>query len=144
MNHRARILRDRNNVQNRWRLSYPEQPYTEWYKKPIGITDPNGVICRTIVFPPQGPVPDELNCMHRTQSIDFGIVIEGQIELLLDSGVKTTVQKGGVVVQRGTNHQWINTSKEQCVMAFVLIPSKDKVKIEKTGEVLGPTEFPDY
>lgn len=98
--------------------------------------------------------------MHRTQSVDFGIIIEGEIELHLDNGVHTTLKKGAVIVQRGTTHvsypdwcetvllivpkQWVNTSKDYCVMAFILVPSKDKVKVEKTGKVLEPTPYPSY
>ncbi|KIV88977.1 hypothetical protein PV10_08601 [Exophiala mesophila] len=116
-------------------------PFTNLHGKPIGITEPDGVICRVINFPPQGPVKDEFNIMHRTQSEDFGIVIEGEMELVLEGGNKTTLKKGDVVVQRGTNHQWINTSPNYCVMAFILVPS-DKPVIEKTGEVLESTVFP--
>ena len=117
------------------------KPFKDWHGQPIGICEPDGVVCRVINFPPQGQEPDDFNCMHRTQSEDFGIVIEGEIELLLASGEKTTLKKGNVVVQRGTNHQWINTSDKYCVMAFILVHS-DKPVVEKTGEVLEATTYP--
>uniref|UniRef100_UPI0035C9F29D cupin domain-containing protein n=1 Tax=uncultured Sphingomonas sp. TaxID=158754 RepID=UPI0035C9F29D len=57
---------------------------------------------------------------HRTRSIDYGIVIEGEITLLLDKG-ETIVRAGDVVVQRGTNHGWVNRGTKPCRVAFVLI-----------------------
>jgi mannose-6-phosphate isomerase-like protein (cupin superfamily) len=58
--------------------------------------------------------------MHRTESIDYGIVLEGEITLILDNQ-ETVVRAGDVVVQRGTNHAWANRGKGVCRMAFVLI-----------------------
>jgi hypothetical protein len=58
--------------------------------------------------------------MHRTQSIDYGVVMEGEITLVLDQG-EVQLSAGGVVVQRGTNHAWANRSGRPCRMLFVLI-----------------------
>ena len=58
--------------------------------------------------------------MHRTETIDYGIVLEGEIVLIVDEG-ETTVRAGDVVVQRGTNHGWANRSGRNCRIAFVLI-----------------------
>jgi mannose-6-phosphate isomerase-like protein (cupin superfamily) len=57
---------------------------------------------------------------HRTQSIDYGIVLSGEITLLLDEG-EATVKAGDIVVQRGTNHGWVNRTDRPCRIAFVLI-----------------------
>jgi mannose-6-phosphate isomerase-like protein (cupin superfamily) len=57
---------------------------------------------------------------HRTRSIDYGIVIEGEITLLLDEG-ETIVRAGDIVVQRGTNHGWVNRGTIPCRIAFVLV-----------------------
>lgn len=57
---------------------------------------------------------------HRTQSIDYGIVLSGEITLLLDVG-ETVVKAGEIVVQRGTNHGWINRSDRACRIAFILV-----------------------
>jgi quercetin dioxygenase-like cupin family protein len=57
---------------------------------------------------------------HRTQSIDYGIVLDGQITLLLDEG-ETTLYAGDICVQRGTNHGWINRGSKPCRIAFILI-----------------------
>lgn len=58
--------------------------------------------------------------MHRTETIDYGIVLEGEIVLVMDEG-ETTVRAGDIVVQRGTNHGWANRSDKNCRIAFILI-----------------------
>ena len=66
-------------------------------------------------------LPGKESPMHRTNSIDYGIVLEGEVELELDDGAKRTVRQGGIIVQRGTNHLWRNTTDKVCRIAFVLI-----------------------
>jgi mannose-6-phosphate isomerase-like protein (cupin superfamily) len=58
--------------------------------------------------------------MHRTESIDYGIVIDGEMTLVLDNG-EVLLKPGSVVVQRGTNHAWANRSGRPCRMLFVLV-----------------------
>lgn len=58
--------------------------------------------------------------MHRTQTVDYGIVLEGEITMILDRG-ETTIKAGDIIVQNGTNHAWSNRSSKTCRMAFVLI-----------------------
>jgi mannose-6-phosphate isomerase-like protein (cupin superfamily) len=58
--------------------------------------------------------------MHRTESVDYGIVIEGEMTLVLDEG-EVLLKPGSVVIQRGTNHAWANRSAQPCRMLFVLI-----------------------
>lgn len=58
--------------------------------------------------------------MHRTETIDYGIVLEGEIVLIMDEG-ETTVRAGDIVVQRGTNHGWANRTDRNCRIAFILI-----------------------
>ncbi|HUN91292.1 MAG TPA: cupin domain-containing protein [Burkholderiaceae bacterium] len=58
--------------------------------------------------------------MHRTQSVDYGIVIEGEMTLVLDDS-EVRLRPGSVVVQRGTNHAWANRSGRPCRMLFVLV-----------------------
>jgi hypothetical protein len=57
---------------------------------------------------------------HRTQSVDYGIVLDGEITLLLDAG-ETTLHAGDICIQRGTRHAWINRGTKPCRIAFVLI-----------------------
>jgi Cupin domain len=61
--------------------------------------------------------------MHRTETVDYGIVLEGEIVLIVDKG-ETLCRKGDVIVQRGTNHAWANRSGKPCRMAFILIDGK--------------------
>lgn len=58
--------------------------------------------------------------MHRTESIDYGIVLDGEMTLVLDDS-EVLLHQGDVVVQRGTNHAWANRSGSMCRMLFVLI-----------------------
>lgn len=58
---------------------------------------------------------------HRTDSIDYAVVISGAIEMELDDGVVVKLKAGDVLVQRGTMHNWVNRGTEDCVVAFVLI-----------------------
>ncbi|PZQ74850.1 MAG: cupin domain-containing protein [Variovorax paradoxus] len=61
--------------------------------------------------------------MHRTESVDYAFVIEGEITLLLDEG-EAHLKSGDVVIQRGTNHAWSNRSDQKCRMLFVLMDGK--------------------
>ena len=58
--------------------------------------------------------------MHKTETIDYGIVLEGELVLIMDEG-ETTVRSGDIIVQRGTNHGWANRSDKTCRICFVLI-----------------------
>jgi mannose-6-phosphate isomerase-like protein (cupin superfamily) len=58
--------------------------------------------------------------MHRTKTVDYGIVLEGEITLVLDRA-ETTIYAGDIVIQSGTNHAWANRSGKPCRMAFILI-----------------------
>lgn len=61
--------------------------------------------------------------MHRTETVDYGIVIEGELTLVLDDS-EVQLKPGSVVVQRGTNHAWANRSGKPCRMLFVLIDGR--------------------
>jgi len=58
--------------------------------------------------------------MHRTRSIDYAIVLSGEIWAVMDVG-ETKLVAGDMLVQRGTNHAWANRSDAPCVIAFILI-----------------------
>ncbi|PXW97532.1 hypothetical protein C7444_104134 [Sphaerotilus hippei] len=61
--------------------------------------------------------------MHRTESVDYGVVIAGELTLVLDQG-EVLLQPGSVVVQRGTQHAWANRSVRPCRMLFVLVDGR--------------------
>jgi uncharacterized cupin superfamily protein len=58
--------------------------------------------------------------MHRTKTVDYGIVLEGEITLVLDRE-ETIIRAGDIVIQNGTNHAWANRSGKICRMVFILI-----------------------
>jgi uncharacterized cupin superfamily protein len=62
--------------------------------------------------------------MHRTETVDVGIVLEGETWLLLDDGSETRVGPGDAVVQRGTMHAWANRSDRPVRMVFVMIDGR--------------------
>lgn len=61
--------------------------------------------------------------MHRTESIDYGVVLEGALTLVLDDS-EVELAPGDVIVQRGTNHAWANRSGAPCRMLFVLVDGR--------------------
>jgi len=58
--------------------------------------------------------------MHRTETIDYGVVLEGELTLILDDS-EVDLKPGDIVVQRGTNHAWSNRSNKLCRILFVLL-----------------------
>jgi len=95
----------------------------------LGLVNPNGTVLRCVDF-----APGYVCLMHRTKSLDYGIVLEGEIDMVLDSGEVRRMGRGDVAVQRATMHQWRNRSKtEWAQMMFVL---QDCVA-EDTAEDLG-------
>jgi mannose-6-phosphate isomerase-like protein (cupin superfamily) len=62
--------------------------------------------------------------MHRTRTIDYVILLSGEVTLLLDKG-EVDLKPFDVVVQRGTNHAWVNKGKEPALIAAVLIDARE-------------------
>jgi quercetin dioxygenase-like cupin family protein len=83
---------------------------------PTGLTSPGGSVLRVVDMPPGMRSP-----MHRTLSVDYGIVLDGEVDMELDSGECAHLQRGDVVVQRGTIHAWANRSAHMARMIFVLV-----------------------
>jgi quercetin dioxygenase-like cupin family protein len=82
----------------------------------LKIVNPGGTIIRIVNF-----APHNKSMMHRTQSLDYGVVLEGSMIMELDDGSKTAMKKGDVAIQRGTMHTWHNASEtEWARMLFVL------------------------
>jgi naringenin degradation protein FdeH len=76
---------------------------------------PNGTKIRINEFPPGVVSP-----VHRTQSVDYGIVLSGEVVLVLDDS-ETVLRAGDVAVQRGTSHRWENRTGQTARMAFILV-----------------------
>ena len=85
----------------------------------IGTSVDKGTVFRVVKFDP-GVAPRN----HRTDSIDYGIVLSGEIDMELDNGKVVHLKAGDCVVQRGTIHNWVNPGKEPCLIAFILIWAK--------------------
>ena len=115
--------------------------------RPIGLSPPdNGTVIRVVEFPPLDPaaeakmapdlmmkvvgdhapargLPVKHPLMHRTRTLDYAIIMSGEIDMMLDQET-VHVKAGDVVVQQATNHAWINRGKEPCRIIFVLMDSK--------------------
>lgn len=124
-------------------VSFSEPEPTDRYAETA--PPPHGTIVRIIDIPPEGQdgpdfdketarklfeqvglaenaehtIPGRHPMMHRTESIDYGIVLEGQIVLLLDED-EVVLEQGDMVVQRGTIHAWTNRTDKTVRMLFVL------------------------
>ena len=78
--------------------------------------------------------PGSRSPMHRTESLDYGICLEGECDMELDGGETVTVRAGDVVIQRGTNHVWHNRSDAPCRFAWILLDARP---VEIGGHRLG-------
>jgi len=90
-------------------------------QRPVGTTLAGGTVFRVVRYDP-GVAPRN----HRTDSIDYAVVLAGEIDMELD-GMTTRLKAGDVLVQRGTMHNWVNRGTEPCVIAFVLVDAKPVV-----------------
>ena len=73
---------------------------------------------------PKRGLPPRHAAMHRTRTVDYAVVVAGEIDMLLDDS-EIHLKAGDVVVQQGTNHAWVNRGTESCRIAFVLIDAKE-------------------
>ena len=89
----------------------------------IGTTIKNGSVFRVVAYEP-GVTPRN----HRTDSIDYAVVMSGEIDMQMDDTV-VRLKAGDVLVQRGTIHNWVNNGTEPCVIAFVLISADGKTAV---------------
>jgi mannose-6-phosphate isomerase-like protein (cupin superfamily) len=113
----------------------------------IGVApSPNGTIFRVVDFPPvtddvsridhqqllrdmglshgtEAGSPPRHPFMHRTRSVDYAVVLAGEIDMLLDDS-DVHLKAGDVVVQQGTNHAWVNRGTAPCRIAFVLVDAE--------------------
>jgi len=88
-------------------------------RRQTGTTLDNGTVFRVVSFGP-GVTPRN----HRTDSIDYAVVVSGEIDMELDDGVIVKLKAGDALVQRGTIHNWVNRGTEPCLVAFILIWAK--------------------
>jgi len=93
-----------------------------------GTTHENGTVFRILELQ-----PGNTTRVHRTDSLDYAVIMKGEIDMELETGDITHLKAGDVIVQRGTVHNWINRGTEPCIIAFVLIAAKP---VEAGGKVL--------
>jgi quercetin dioxygenase-like cupin family protein len=96
----------------------------------LATSDDNGTVFRIVKYDP-GVAPRN----HRTQSLDYAIVMSGEITMRLDEG-EVVLRQGDLLVQRGTIHDWVNNGTVPCVVAFILCAAKP---IEIEGRAFEPT-----
>jgi quercetin dioxygenase-like cupin family protein len=92
---------------------------TDAAERPVPTSLPNGTVFRIGRFEP-GVAPR----VHRTESLDYAVVMSGEIDMELEQGEEVRLKAGDVLVQRGTIHNWIVRGTEPCVIAFVLTSAK--------------------
>ncbi|MGE5271748.1 MAG: cupin domain-containing protein [Thiohalocapsa sp.] len=92
-----------------------------------------GTVVRITEFAPGAP-----KFMHRTETVDYAILLSGECDLELDDGKSVHMTAGDIVVQRGTMHAWVNNGSVPCVFAFILI---DAEPVEAAGKKL-TTHYP--
>lgn len=111
-----------------------KKTYSDKLENPQPLPDATGTTCVVLEAPAGHDVP-----MHRTTTVDYGVVLDGTTELLLDSGERKTLQRGDVFVQRGTAHCWRNLTSEaenggRLRIFFVFLPA-ERVTIEGGKEL---------
>ena len=114
---------------------------TDRSAREIGVPPPaSGTIFRVVDFPPEqgersreavlremGVAPGGAarhHGMHRTRSVDYAVVVEGEIDMLLEDS-EVHLRAGDVLVQQGTDHAWVNRGTAPCRIAFILIDAVD-------------------
>lgn len=98
----------------------------------IALGSGEGHLIRVIEFAPAG-AGGARSPMHRTRTIDYGIVLEGEVVLIL-SDSEVVLKAGDVVIQRGTDHAWENRSGQAAKMVFVLVDAKFDAELAKLVE----------
>jgi mannose-6-phosphate isomerase-like protein (cupin superfamily) len=114
--------------------------------KPTALPPDTGTALLVVEFPPLDPaeeakmdpnmmmkvigerapargLPVKHPLMHRTRTVDYAVILSGEIDMMLDDSV-VHVRAGDVIIQQATNHAWINRGREPCRILFALIDSK--------------------
>lgn len=105
-------------------ISYPPKRPEGW-KPPPGVTFESGLREMSDKIPGMGDHFDRSTPgMHTTDTIDYGVVVRGEMTLELDDGQKIHLRQGDCVVQNGTRHRWRNPLPEPCLMAFISVGGK--------------------
>jgi quercetin dioxygenase-like cupin family protein len=98
---------------------------------PVKTVNPKGTVFRVVEFEP-GVEPR----IHRTDSVDYAVILSGEIEMELDD-TKVRLKTGDCLVQRGTVHNWVNHGPAPCVIAFVLVAAEPATANGKPLQAVG-------
>ncbi len=133
-----------------WETSVPADntSHADAVLRPVHLEPPaSGTILRIVEFPPDGQWRGSADAraafesigaghakdggstdpmMHKTSTVDYVIVLRGEIHAILDNG-ETLLKAGDVLIQRGTNHSWSVRGNEPCIVAAVLVSAKPVV-----------------
>jgi len=123
--------------------------------RPVRLEPPkNGTILRVVEFPPDAQWRSSANAragfksigaahvtdkhsadpmMHKTATVDYAIVLRGEIHAVMDKG-ETLLRAGDILVQRGTNHSWSVRGPEPAIVCFVLVSAKPLAKPRKKAK----------
>lgn len=105
-------------------ISYPPKRPEGW-RPPPGVTFESGLKEMSDKVPGMGDHFERgAPGMHTSDTIDYGVVVRGEMTLELDDGQKIHLRQGDTIVQNGTRHRWRNPLPEPCLMAFVSIGGK--------------------
>lgn len=105
-------------------ISYPPKRPEGW-KPPAGVTFESGIKELSDKIPRMGDHFERgAPGMHTTDTIDYGVVVRGEMTLELDDGQKVHLRQGDCIVQNGTRHRWRNPLPEPCLMAFISVGGK--------------------
>jgi hypothetical protein len=123
-----------------WRTTQTPAPILAVERDPVDVPldfeiNERGVRIRMLDI--ASPEPAETPYMHRTESIDYGLVLEGEMCMILDKG-EVCLKAGDFIIQRGTNHAWTNRSGRRCRMLFIMIGGQFSDEIKDVGEKFSP------
>jgi mannose-6-phosphate isomerase-like protein (cupin superfamily) len=85
---------------------------------------PPEMIMKGVSHPPAKGIPVKHPMMHRTRSLDYAVILSGEIDMMLDD-TSVHLKQGDVIVQQATNHGWVNHGTQPCRILFVLMDSKE-------------------
>jgi len=85
---------------------------------------PPEMIMKGVNHPPAKGIPVKHPMMHRTRSLDYAVILAGEIDMMLDD-TSVHLKQGDVIVQQATNHGWVNHGTQPCRILFVLMDSKE-------------------
>jgi mannose-6-phosphate isomerase-like protein (cupin superfamily) len=85
---------------------------------------PAQMLQKDIANPPARGIPVRHPLMHRTRSLDYAVILSGEIDMMLDDG-DVHLKQGDVIVQQATNHAWVNRGSAPCRILFVLMDSRE-------------------